>query len=107
MKEIIIFSFLIVFQLQGKSQIYSDPLMTWDNNWSKPVQVEVIEKLNSLEIIYKQTSNITLSSYPSQTPIRVYKIIYSVKDGYWHKSPPILGKIKQATKEEYIFDNKN
>ena len=80
---------------------------TLDQNfyWSNPVRVEIVERLESIEIIYKQTSLGSLGIYPPAPPTeRVFKIVYSCKDGKWHKSKPIYGTIVPQTKETYIFD---
>lgn len=73
--------------------------------WSNPVRVEIVERLESIEFIYKQTSLISLGVYPPRPSAeRVFKIIYSCKDGKWHKSEPIYGTIVPQTKETYVFD---
>lgn len=73
--------------------------------WSTPERVSVDEYDDRIEMIYKQTSMVTLSIYPSPPPEeRVYKIIYSCVDGKWNKSEPIFGTINPPTEESYDFD---
>jgi hypothetical protein len=73
--------------------------------WSLPELVSVHEVGESVEMIYKQTSRLNLSVYPSrQLEERVYKIVYSCKDGKWHKSEPIYGKIIPAQSEYFEFE---
>lgn len=76
------------------------------NTWSNPVRVEVNEVGESIEMIYKQTSMITYTFYPSPPPeVRVFKIIYSCVDGKWNKSEPIFGKIVPLQDEYYEFED--
>ena len=72
--------------------------------WSEPTRMQIIENSDSLEIIYKQTSLLYLSVYPSIPPEqRVFKIVFSCVDGKWNKSDPIYGKIIAAQNEYYGF----
>ena len=72
--------------------------------WSNPVRVDMIDRENSVEAIYKETSMITLRTYPSPPPEeRVFKIVYSCVDGKWNKSERIYGKIIPAQAEHYEF----
>jgi hypothetical protein len=74
------------------------------NQYSTPIRIDVIENNNFIEFIYKETSNITLSVYPPREPEqRVFKIVFSCKDGKWHKSDRIYGEIVEAQSESYIF----
>ncbi len=74
------------------------------DSWSFPERVDVIETPDSIELIYKQTSMITYTSWPSPRPSeRVFKIVFSCKDGKWHKSEPIYGEIIPASEEKYEF----
>jgi len=73
--------------------------------WSVPTRVDVIEKTDSIEFIYKQTSMVTLTVHPSPPPAeRVFKIVFSCVDGKWHKSEPIYGQIISAQAESYEFE---
>ena len=75
--------------------------------WGYPELVSTHEVGESIEMIYKQTSTINLMThYPWIKPEqRVYKIVYSCKDGKWHKSGPIYGKIIPAKSEHYAFES--
>jgi len=73
--------------------------------WSEPQRIEVHEYLDSIEFIYKQTSMVTNTIYPSSLQEeRVYKIVFSVVEGKWHKSEPIFGTITSARDEYYSFE---
>ena len=74
------------------------------NTWSNPERIAVMECFESIEMIYKQTSMLTYTIYPSPPPEeRVFKIVYSCVDGKWNKSEPIFGKIVRATSESFEF----
>ena len=74
------------------------------NQFSTPIRIDVIENNNFIEFIYKETSNIALAVYPPRPPEeRVFKIIFSCKDGKWHKSERIYGQIVSEQAESYIF----
>lgn len=80
--------------------------ITSDNNWSKPIIISIEEVDETIEFIYKQTSNICFTTFPSTSPEpRISKVIFSCKDGKWNKSEPIYGKIIPAKDETYDFDN--
>jgi len=86
------------------NQLNSTTSTSYDN-WGTPVRVEVNEVGETIEMIYKQTSNIVYSTWPVSRPEdRVFKIVYSCKDGKWHKSNPIYGKIIPAQAEYYEFE---
>lgn len=79
---------------------------TTDALWSSPELVSVHEVGETVEMVYKQTSMIQLSVYPSRYPEqRVYKIVYSCKDAKWHKSERIYGKIIPAQSEYFMFES--
>lgn len=66
---------------------------------------QIVEKENSIELVYKQTSMFQSTTYPSKPPEqRIFKIIFSCKDGVWHKSKPIFGKVVPAQEETYKFE---
>lgn len=74
--------------------------------WSHPERVEVNEYGDRIEIIYKQTSMFTYTTFHSPAPspeVRVFKIVFSCKDGKWHKSEPVFGQIIPKQKEWYQF----
>lgn len=76
------------------------------NTWSNPERVDVNEVGETIEMVYKQTSMITLNIYPSPPPeVRVFKIVYSCVDGKWNKSEPIFGKIIPSQNEYFDFEN--
>ena len=74
------------------------------NTWNDPIRVEVNEYPDRIEMIYKQTSTITVSTHPA-SPLekRMFKIVFSCVDGKWDKSEPIYGKIIAPRKECYEF----
>jgi hypothetical protein len=77
---------------------------TIGNTWSLPERMEVLEYPDRIEFIYKQTSLISYTSFPTPPPeVRVFKIVFSCVDGKWHKSEPIMGKIVPAQNERYEF----
>jgi len=74
-------------------------------NENDPEIIEILELMDSVEIIYKETSNVMYAIYPPPPPEqRVYKIVYSCVDGKWNKSEPIPGEIVRATEETYDFE---
>ena len=76
------------------------------NTWSNPERVEVNEVGETIEMIYKQTSMLTYTVYPSPPPeVRVFKIVYSCVDGKWNKSEPIFGKIIPLQDEYFEFED--
>lgn len=73
--------------------------------WGTPIFIEAKEVGKTIEFIYKQVSNMTLTIYPSPPPEeRIFKIVFSCKKGKWHKSEPIYGKIIPAQEEYYEFE---
>lgn len=77
---------------------------TFINTYSTLERISVHEVGESIEIVYKETSMNTLAVYPHRQPDqRVFKVVYSVKDGKWHKSERIYGDIIPASPEYYEF----
>ena len=76
-----------------------------NNRWNDPELLEVEEVGETLELIWKQTSNTTLTTFGTyiDKSVRVYKIIYSCIEGKWNKSERIYGKIIPASEEHYEF----
>ena len=73
--------------------------------YSTPVFIKVEEVGETIEFIYKETCMITYTVYPSPPPEkRVFKIVYSCKDGKWNKSDRIYGTITPAQEETYEFE---
>ena len=87
----------------GKLDVTSTHTLPF-NNWFEPefLSVEVVGK--TIEMIYKETSMITHTTYPQAPPEeRVFKIIYSCVEGKWNVSERIYGNIIKATEETYEF----
>lgn len=78
---------------------------TFLNHWNEPTLINIMEVGETIEFIYKQTSMINYTTYPSLEPEkRVFKIVFSCKNGKWNKSEPIYGTIIPAIDEDYNFD---
>ncbi len=76
------------------------------NQWSIPERVDVVELSDRIEMIYKETSLITYTSFPAPPPqVRVFKIVFSCVDGKWNKSERIYGEIIPASSEHYSFED--
>lgn len=97
----------------GTSQTFTnDPLFNTSgttaniNQWSESTRLQVNELPDSIEMIYEETSTITLGVYPSRPPQkRYFKIVFSCVDGKWNKSERIYGE--KIEREEYFeFKNK-
>lgn len=75
-----------------------------DSDWSVNF-ISAKEVGETIEFLYKEISNVSYSILPPRPPEqRVFKIIFSCKDGKWHKSEKIYGEIIPASDEEYIFE---
>lgn len=73
--------------------------------WSEPELMEVNETEESIELIYREKSMNMLMTYPPKyQDDRIFKIIFSCKDGKWNKSERIYGKIIPAVEETYEFE---
>lgn len=77
-----------------------------DSMWTSPYLIKTEEVGETIEVTYKQTSMIInyLGSRNNNPDERVFKKIYSCKDGKWNKSERIYGKIVPATEESYLFE---
>ena len=76
------------------------------NTWNSPQLIKTQEIGETIEMVYKETSMLCLAVYPPRTPEeRVFKIVYSCKDGKWNKSERIYGTIIRATDESFSFEN--
>lgn len=75
------------------------------NQWGYETFVEAKEVDQTIEFIYKQEKLITYTGiyYGPSPTVRIFKIVYSCKDGKWNKSEPIYGKIIPASDESYSF----
>ena len=79
---------------------------TYFNQWGEPTFIKAIEVGETIEFIYKQTSMISYTVYPPSQPTeRVFKVVYSCKDGKWNKSKPIYGTIIPPREEDYDFED--
>lgn len=76
---------------------------SWDP-WSEPRLIDTIVNEKSIELIYRQDSQITLTVGWDSTPeIRIFKVIYSCRKGKWHESEQIEGEYISASDEGYEF----
>ncbi|MCP4984849.1 MAG: hypothetical protein GY928_01930 [Colwellia sp.] len=73
------------------------------NTFLEPTIVDVIEKDNCIEFIYKEMSQCSFGGFLPETQDKVFKIIFSCKDGVWNKSERIYGEIVPERDEQYIF----
>jgi hypothetical protein len=71
--------------------------------WSYPTKVDIIEKTDSIEVIYKETAH--FGSEWNRVE-RVFKIVFSCVDGKWNKSERIYGEIAPAQPETYVWTEK-
>lgn len=81
----------------------STSTMSGLNEWGSPELIQTNECAESIEMIYKQHSN--MSNNFGTLPPRTFKIVFSCKDGKWNKSEPIFGKIVPAQNEYYDFED--
>lgn len=71
-----------------------------------PTRIDVIEKGDSIEFVYKEVSKVVKATYPGSGPEeRVFKVVFSCKNGSWHKSDRIYGEIHPAQNEQYSFND--
>jgi len=71
------------------------------NQYSEPKLIETIVKDDCIELVYTETK---LWSFVNGTiDKRVFKVIYSCKEGKWNKSEKIYGQIIPASEERYEF----
>jgi len=74
------------------------------NKYSTPFKIEVREESDCIEFIYKEVSQICYLTYPAiEAGERVFKIVFSCKDGKWNKSDRIYGEIVPSSDEQYVF----
>lgn len=60
---------------------------------TSPERVSVEEVGETVEMVFKETSTLVYTVYPSPPPEeRVFKIVYSCVDGKWNKSERTMGK---------------
>jgi len=74
------------------------------NQYSTPFRIDVREGNDCIEFIYKEVSQISYFTYPQiEAGERVFKIVFSCKDGKWNKSDRIYGEIVPSSNEQYVF----
>jgi len=72
--------------------------------YTAPELIDVHEKSESVELIFRQYLQYNLwGGVQPKQETKIFKIIYSVVDGKWHRSDPIPGKVVPAQKESYEF----
>lgn len=75
------------------------------DKWNTPKRIMMKKIGESVEIIYKETSDYYsgngIISLPKE---RVFKIVYCVVDGKWNESERIYGNIIPAKDEDYEFE---
>lgn len=84
----------------------TDGISTYDSEWGLPSLIDTIVYVKEkIELVYIQHSNMTYTGFELQLQPdpRIFKIIYSCKDGKWHKSKRIFGKYISAKDETYEF----
>lgn len=85
--------------------MWSGATQTYFNTWGNPERVSVEEVEDTIEMIFIEISLLALTVYPPHSPgRRVFKIIYSCKEGKWNKSEKIYGEIIPSQEEDYIFE---
>jgi hypothetical protein len=73
--------------------------------YNLPIFIEANEVGESIEFIYKESAAVAYITFPPQyPPDRVFKVVFSCKDGKWNKSDRIYGWIIAASNETYKFD---
>jgi hypothetical protein len=87
----------------GDSLIGTTSGTTILSSYADPIFIKAQEVGDSIEFLYKQQSRM-FYPYTGETPTRVFKIVYSCKEGKWHKSEPIYGIIIPASEETYEFN---
>lgn len=87
--------------LSGTSNMISSSY----NPWNAPQLIVFYLKEDKLELIFKQTSNITLTTWPPQTPSpRIYKEVYKAQGDKIVLVETIEGEFIAASEESYTFD---
>ena len=69
-----------------------------------PELIETREVDETIELTYLEQLNASLTWNPLHQSKRVFKIIYSCKDGKWNKSERIYGEVIPASGEWYSFE---
>jgi hypothetical protein len=91
--------------LNSRSTIPNTQNTLFHLEWLNPTLIEANEIGDTVEFVYKQIKNNAgswnLNIFPTT---RVFKIIFSCKDGKWNKSEPIYGEIIPPKDETFRFD---
>lgn len=81
-----------------------------NNDWRDVRLIDTVVYPDRIELIYKEIYTGTYTSYGynnvwSGPPYedRVFKKVYSCKDGKWHESDKIYGRIIPPSEETYNF----
>lgn len=75
------------------------------DRWGKPYLIDTVVLEDSIELIYRQDSNLTYTvNWQIHEDVKIYKIVFSCKNGKWHVSDNIEGKYIHARGETYEFD---
>jgi hypothetical protein len=74
------------------------------SQFTDPELIETKEVGETLELIYLERPNISTIWHPLYRDNRVFKIIYSCKEGKWNKSERIYGEVIPASEERYSFE---
>lgn len=95
------------YSIDGFTTTCSTVTLEYDNGyyWNYPEIIDVIETENSIKIVYKQTQSAMKLDFLDTPICRVFKIVFSCKDGKWHKSERIYGNIIPASDETYEFND--
>jgi len=79
------------------------------NSWGYPELIDTVVNKDSIELVYKQESNLTYTVHhdnpfmSAQPTPRIYKVIYSCVDGKWNESEQIEGQFIPAKDDSYEF----
>jgi hypothetical protein len=75
------------------------------SSWNHPELINATEKGETIEMIYRQTSNFyRTGGLPPYNDTRIFKIVYSCVNGKWNKSEPIYGKVITSQEESFEFE---
>lgn len=88
----------------GTNFLQTGSITSWDP-CGEPYLIDTIVNKDSIELVYRQDSNITYatSGHQPEPDIKIFKIVYSCKKGKWHESERIEGEYISAEDETYEF----
>lgn len=87
----------------GKEFSVTNTHANWQiKQYGEPQLIDTIVKDDSIELVYTETKLWSMSF--GDVEKRVFKIIYSCKEGKWNKSDKIYGEIIPASEERYEFE---